>query len=71
MERLLQKSASLVDVKKDDGFAAIHLAALNGYTAVTKILVLKGNSDINLKNGRHQTPLHLAASQVHHFTFNP
>lgn len=64
MEELLQKSKSLVNVKKDDGFAAIHLAALNGYSAVTKVLILKANADINLKNGRHQTPLHLAASQV-------
>lgn len=64
MEKLLQKAKHLVDVKKDDGFAAIHLSSLNGYKAVTKILIIKGHSDINLKNDRLQTPLHLAASQV-------
>lgn len=64
MEMLLQKARHLVDVKKDDGFAAIHLSSLNGYKAVTKILIIKGHSDINLKNGRDQTPLHLASSQV-------
>lgn len=64
MEKLLQKAKHLVDVKKDDGFAAIHLSSLNGYKAVTKILIMKGHSDINLKNDRLQTPLHLAASQV-------
>lgn len=64
MEMLLQKARHLVDVKKEDGFAAIHLSSLNGYKAVTKILIIKGHSDINLKNGREQTPLHLASSQV-------
>lgn len=64
MEKLLQRARHLVDIKKDDGFAAIHLSSLNGYKAVTKILIIKGHSDINLRNGRDQTPLHLAASQV-------
>lgn len=64
MEKLLQKARHLVDIKKDDGFAAIHLASLNGYKAVTKILIMKGQADVNLRNGREQTPLHLAASQV-------
>ncbi len=64
MEKLLQKARHLVDVRKDDGFAAVHLASLNGYKAITKILIIKGHSDINLRNMRDQTPLHLATSQV-------
>jgi len=30
-ERILVRSRQLVDVKKDDGFSAIHLASLNGH----------------------------------------
>ena len=33
-ERVLMRSRQLVDVKKDDGFAALHLASLNGHVQV-------------------------------------
>lgn len=34
-ERILMRSRQLVDVKKDDGFAALHLASLNGHVQVS------------------------------------
>jgi len=38
-ERLLQKCRQIVDMKKDDGFAPLHLAALNGHKDVTNTLL--------------------------------
>jgi hypothetical protein len=35
VERILVRSRQLVDVKKDDGFSAIHLASLNGHFDVS------------------------------------
>ena len=39
MELMLQRARQLVDGKKDDGFASLHLAALNGYSDVANVLV--------------------------------
>ena len=36
-ERILLRSRQLVDVRKDDGFAALHLASLNGHLQVTVV----------------------------------
>jgi ankyrin repeat protein len=47
MELLLQRARQLVDGKKDDGFAALHLAALNGYADVASILLTQVN-DLHL-----------------------
>lgn len=57
----------LVDVKKDDGFAALHLTALNGHREVAAILLSRtgGRATVDLRNNRKQTPLHLAVSQGH------
>lgn len=57
----------LVDVKKEDGFAALHLAALNGHREVAAILLSQngGRAKVDLRNNRQQTPLHLATSQGH------
>ena len=33
-ERVLVRSRQLADVKKDDGFSALHLASLNGHAQV-------------------------------------
>lgn len=33
-ERIIMRSRQLVDVRKDDGFAALHLASLNGHVQV-------------------------------------
>lgn len=56
-----------MDVKKEDGFAALHLAALNGHREVAAILLSQngGRAKVDLRNNRRQTPLHLATSQGH------
>ncbi len=38
-EKILYKARQTVDVKKDDGFAALHLAALNGHREVASTLI--------------------------------
>lgn len=66
-ERLVARARHLVDTKKEDGFAALHLAALNGHREVVAILLSQngGRAKVDLCNKRRQTPLHLATSQGH------
>jgi E3 ubiquitin-protein ligase mind-bomb len=61
----LQLARQLVDVKKEDGFSGLHLAALNGHSLVCEVLVKEGLADINIRNDRRQTPFLLAVSQGH------
>ncbi|EHB12678.1 E3 ubiquitin-protein ligase MIB1 [Heterocephalus glaber] len=44
----------IVDEKKDDGYTALHLAALN-----------KGNANLDIQNVNQQTALHLAVERQH------
>ena len=37
--KILSKARQIVDIKKDDGFAALHLAALNGHKEVAHTLI--------------------------------
>jgi len=37
--KILQKARQIVDVQKEDGFAALHLAALNGHIEVVYTLI--------------------------------
>jgi len=39
VHKILLKARQLVDVKKDDGFAALHLAALNGHLRTAETLI--------------------------------
>lgn len=63
-DKLISRARQLVDVKKDDGFAALHLAAFNGHRAVVESLVTDGKATLDLVTYRKQTPLMLAVSQV-------
>lgn len=65
-EKLLTMARQMVDIKKDDGFASLHLACLNGHRAVAETLLSQGQADIDLRNNRKQTPLLLQVSQVNH-----
>ena len=38
-EKIVSKARQLVNVKKDDGFAALHLSALNGHREVADTLI--------------------------------
>ena len=61
----IQTRQWLVDEKKDDGFTALHLAALNDHCLVAELLLTKGNASINVQNTSLQTPLHLAVGRQH------
>ena len=38
-QKIILKTRQIVDIKKDDGFAALHLAALNGHKDVAEALI--------------------------------
>jgi hypothetical protein len=51
----------LVDEQKDDGYTALHLAALNNHLEVVELLVKQAHANMNVQNVNKQSPLHLAA----------
>ncbi|XP_028968353.1 E3 ubiquitin-protein ligase MIB1 [Galendromus occidentalis] len=55
----------IVDEKKDDGYTPLHLAALNNHHDVAKLLISRGNADVNQQNLNMQTALHLAVERQH------
>jgi E3 ubiquitin-protein ligase mind-bomb len=61
----IQNRQWLVDEKKDDGFTALHLSALNDHCLVAELLLTKGNASINAQNISLQTALHLAVGRQH------
>lgn len=66
---LLTKSSRarrwVVDEPKDDGYTALHLAALNNHVAVAKLLIHHGKADMDIQNLNFQTALHLAVERQH------
>lgn len=69
----------IVDEKKDDGYTALHLAALNNHVEVAELLVHqsrgsnsnipneenKGKANMDIQNVNLQTALHLAVERQH------
>ena len=55
----------IVDEKKDDGYTALHLAALNNHVEVAELLVRQGRARLDLQNVNLQTALHLAVERQH------
>ncbi|KAG6459755.1 hypothetical protein O3G_MSEX011597, partial [Manduca sexta] len=54
----------IVDDAKDDGYTALHLAALNNHAEVAELLV-RGGARPDLQNANMQTALHLAVERQH------
>ena len=48
VEKLLEKTGSTLNVAKDDGFTTLHIAAINGYGEIAKILLGKVITGIQL-----------------------
>lgn len=55
----------IVDEKKDDGYTALHLSALNNHIEVAELLVHQGKASLDLQNVNLQTPIHLAVERQH------
>ncbi|XP_058030334.1 E3 ubiquitin-protein ligase MIB1 isoform X2 [Ahaetulla prasina] len=55
----------IVDEKKDDGYTALHLAALNNHVEVAELLVHQGTANLDIQNVNQQTALHLAVERQH------
>lgn len=55
----------IIDEKKDDGYTALHLSALNNHTQVAELLIRIGKANMDLQNINLQTPLHLAVERQH------
>ena len=55
----------IVDEKKDDGYTALHLAALNNHVEVAELLVNQGKANMDIQNVNLQTALHLAVERQH------
>ncbi|XP_038061660.1 E3 ubiquitin-protein ligase MIB2-like [Patiria miniata] len=65
VEGILRKSPDMINVARTDGHTALHLAALNGLTEITLILVKQVNCNKELKNNVGKTALHLAIDKTH------
>lgn len=94
VRRILARARQLVDAQKEDGFTALHLAALNNHWEVAQVLIREvwtgawagpgagesgpfrswaepvppppqGRCDVNVRNRKLQSPLHLAVQQAH------
>ncbi|CAF1194889.1 unnamed protein product [Rotaria sp. Silwood1] len=61
----IQNLLWLVDEYKDDGFTALHLAALNDHGCVGELLLSKENALVDAQNNSLQIAFYLAVSHQH------
>jgi len=55
----------IVEEKKDDGYTALHLAALNNHVQIAELLIHIGKANLDRQNVNLQTALHLAVERQH------
>ena len=55
----------VINEQKDDGYSALHLAALNNHVQVVELLITLGRANKDYQNTNLQTPLHLAIQRQH------
>jgi len=63
IEKLLSQSPHLLNSQKADGFAGLHLAALNGHNSAIECL-LKHKANIEIVTHKMETPLLLAVAKL-------
>ncbi|CAF0849336.1 unnamed protein product [Brachionus calyciflorus] len=61
-EKLLKKFPEVINIQKNDGYSALHLASLNGHKKIIECL-LKAKVDLEMRTNRNQTALLLAISK--------
>lgn len=54
-EKILARARQLVDVKKEDGFSALHLAALNNHRDVAEVLIKEVSLTFTVVTNPHST----------------
>lgn len=59
---MIKRQTDIINVKKNDGFTALHLAANNDHAAILEAL-LKGDADPNVTNTERETALHVAVKE--------
>jgi ankyrin repeat protein len=64
VKALLQADPKLAEARTEDGSTALHLAALEGQTAVAQLLLANG-AQVNARGLREETPLHMAMYDGH------
>ncbi len=63
IEKLLNRSPQLLNSQKADGFAGLHLAALNGHNNAIECL-LKHKANVEIVTRKLETPLLLAVAKL-------
>jgi len=64
VQALLQADPKVVEARTGDGNTPLHVAALEGHTAVAQAL-LDGHAQVNARGLREETPLHMAIYDGH------
>ncbi|KAH9372335.1 hypothetical protein HPB48_015985 [Haemaphysalis longicornis] len=57
VEKILLRRPDVVNIPKEDGFTALHLAAVNGHYKIAQTLLTKGRCNLELRNNKQETPL--------------
>src|ERR1035437_7523263 len=64
VKTLLQADPKLATARTEDGSTALHLAALDGHSAIARLL-LDSKAQVNARGLREETPLHMAMYDGH------
>lgn len=64
VESLLKHHSDVINVNAlgEEGLAPIHQSIILGYKQLLKILITKGNADVNIKDLKGWTPLHYSSN---------
>src|SRR5262245_59152703 len=64
VKELLKNDPKLATTRSEDGSTPLHLAALEGHSAIAQLLI-DSRAEVNARGPRNETPLHLAMYDGH------